>query len=57
VGLTVDIDNGLKNGVFYWQAGPGFLGEHELVFERPDPAPLRVRVVIHPKSYLPARLQ
>jgi hypothetical protein len=43
--------------VFYWQAGPGFLGEYELVFGRPGGAAAHVRVVIHPKSYLPARLQ
>jgi len=37
--------------VFYWQAGPGFLGEYELVFERPGSEPRRVRIVIHPKRY------
>jgi uncharacterized repeat protein (TIGR01451 family) len=47
----------LKNGVFYWQPGAGFLGEYDLLFERPDAAPVRARVVIGPKSYLPARLQ
>ena len=47
----------LKGGRFYWQPGPGFLGEYELVFERPGSAPVRVRVVIRPKSYAPARLQ
>jgi hypothetical protein len=47
----------VKGGRFYWQAGPGFLGEYELVFERPGAAAVRVRVVIHPKSYAPARLQ
>jgi len=51
------IGSTLRGGVFYWQAGPGFLGEYELVFERSGGAPVRVRVVIHPKSYLPARLQ
>ena len=35
----------------YWQAGPGFLGDYELVFERPGAAPVRVRVMIEPKSY------
>ena len=43
--------------MFYWGAGPGFLGEYELVFERRGAAPVRVRVVIQPKSYGPVRLQ
>jgi hypothetical protein len=51
------IGSTLKDGVFYWQAGPGFLGEYDLLFERPDSAPVRVRVVIHPKSYLPTKRQ
>jgi hypothetical protein len=37
--------------VFYWQAGPGFLGEYELVFERRDAAPVRVGVVVQAKGY------
>jgi hypothetical protein len=51
------IGSTLNRGVFYWQAGPGFLGEYELVFERQDAAPVRVRVVIQPKSYAAARMQ
>ena len=45
------IGSTLKGGTFYWDAGPGFLGEYQLMFERQDAAPVRVRVVIHPKSY------
>jgi hypothetical protein len=45
------IGSTLRGGVFYWQAGPGFLGEYELVFDRPDAAQVSVRVMIHPKSY------
>ena len=41
----------LRGGVFYWQAGPGFLGEYELLFERPEGGPVRVRVMIQPKGY------
>ncbi len=48
---SLPIGSTLKGGVFYWQPGPGFLGEYELVFERPDAASVRVRVVIRPKSY------
>lgn len=51
------IGSTLKGGVFYWQAGPGFLGEYELVFERPAGAPVRVRVVIRPKSSSPTESQ
>jgi hypothetical protein len=52
---SLPIGSTLRGGVFYWQAGPGFLGEYELVFDRPDAAPVRVRVVIRPKSYPPAK--
>jgi hypothetical protein len=45
------IGSTLKGGVFYWQAGPGFLGEHQLVFERPAAAPASVRILIHPKNH------
>ena len=41
----------LKGGVFYWQLGPGFLGEHKLVLKRPDGEELQVRVLVHPKTY------
>src|SRR5205807_91172 len=29
------IGSSLKRGVFYWQPGPGFLGDYTLVFEHP----------------------
>jgi hypothetical protein len=54
---SLPIGSTLRGGLFYWQAGPGFLGEYELVFERPDAAPVSVRVVIHPKSYSSLRPQ
>jgi hypothetical protein len=40
----------LKDGVFYWGAGPGFLGSYELRFERPDGAAAAVHVNIQPKT-------
>jgi uncharacterized repeat protein (TIGR01451 family) len=40
----------LKGGRFYWQAGPGFLGDYDLLFERADSTPIRVHVSIKPKS-------
>jgi hypothetical protein len=41
----------LKGGVFYWQAGPGFLGDYQLVFERPDGIEVRVEVNVRPKRF------
>jgi len=44
------IGSTLKDGVFYWQAGPGFLGEYQLLFERPGAPAVRVDVSIRPAS-------
>jgi hypothetical protein len=41
----------LKGGVFYWQPGPGFLGEYTMQFERPNRTRISVRVNIVPKRY------
>jgi hypothetical protein len=41
----------LKGGVFYWQPGPGFLGEYTMQFERPNGTRISVRVNIVPKRY------
>jgi hypothetical protein len=45
------IGSSLKEGVFYWQPGPGFLGSYDLLFEREDGAEVRVRVKIRAKKY------
>jgi hypothetical protein len=45
------VGSSIKRGVFYWQAGPGFLGEYQLVFERPGSPDLIVRVTIRPKRF------
>jgi len=45
------IGSSLRRGVFYWQPGPGFLGEYQLVFERKDGTETQVRVIIRPKTY------
>jgi len=49
IGSTLDADR----GVFYWQPGPGFLGEYEFVFIRQSPASqkekIRVKVFVKPK--------
>jgi len=41
----------LKGGVFYWQPGPGFLGDYTMQFERPDGTKVPVHVKIVPKSF------
>ena len=41
----------LQGGVFYWQLAPVFLGEYNMVFERPGARPVHLRVVVHPKTY------
>jgi hypothetical protein len=53
LGETQSLPTGstLKGGVFYWQPGPGFLGEHNLQFERPNGTTIPVRVRIVPKQY------
>jgi hypothetical protein len=41
----------LKGGVFYWQPGPGFLGDYTMQFERPNGTKIPVRIKIVPKHY------
>jgi NHL repeat len=48
---ALPIGSTLKGGVFYWQPGPGFLGEYRLQFERPDGTKIPVRVSIVPKRF------
>jgi len=48
---SLPIGSSLKRGVFYWQPGPGFLGEYNLVFESSDGAEVPVRVKIVPKRF------
>lgn len=45
------IGSTLKGGVFYWQLGPGFLGDYQLLFTRPGGEKVPVRVLVHPKTY------
>ena len=45
------IGSTLQGGVFYWQLAPVFLGEYDMVFERPDAGPTHLRVVVRPKTY------
>jgi hypothetical protein len=45
------IGSTLQDGVFYWQLAPVFLGEYNLVFERPSARPVHLRVIVHPKTY------
>jgi len=41
----------LKGGIFYWQPGPGFLGEYKMQFARPNGTRIPVRVNIVAKRY------
>jgi len=50
------VGSSLKGGIFYWQIGLAFLGEYELVFERPDSTRTRVGVTVHSKRGTAARL-
>jgi hypothetical protein len=52
---ALPIGSTLKGGVFYWQPGPGFLGEYKLQFERPDGSKIQVRVNIVPKRFSVSR--
>jgi hypothetical protein len=45
---ALPIGSTLQNGVFYWQLGPGFLGDYPMLFERPDGTEVRVRVSVRP---------
>jgi hypothetical protein len=48
---ALPVGSTLKGGVFYWQPGPGFLGDYTLQFERPDGTRIPVRVKIVPKRF------
>jgi uncharacterized repeat protein (TIGR01451 family) len=48
---ALPIGSTLKGGIFYWQPGPGFLGDYTMQFERPDGTRIPVRVSIVPKRY------
>ncbi len=48
---ALPIGSSLKDGVFYWQPGPGFVGEYNLQFERSNGTTIPLRVKIAPKHY------
>jgi hypothetical protein len=48
---ALPIGSTLKGGIFYWQPGPGFLGDYTMQFERPDGSKIPLRVSILPKRY------
>jgi hypothetical protein len=47
---ALPIGSTLQDGTFYWQLGPGFLGNYPLVFERPDGTQVQVSVRVQPKT-------
>jgi hypothetical protein len=44
------IGSSIRNGVFRWQVGPGFLGDYRLLFERRNGETMEVLVKVHPKD-------
>jgi hypothetical protein len=48
---ALPIGSTLKGGIFYWQPGPGFLGEYMMQFTRPDGSTIPLRVKIVAKRY------
>jgi hypothetical protein len=46
---ALPIGSTLQNGTFYWQLGPGFLGDYPMVFDRPDGTAVSMRVRVQPK--------
>jgi len=40
------IGSSVRDGTFYWQVGPGFLGDYQLLFERPAGEMMRVRITV-----------
>jgi hypothetical protein len=50
---ALPIGSTLQNGVFYWQLGPGFLGDYPMLFERPDGTDMRVKVSVRPGRHGP----
>lgn len=49
------IGSTLKDGVFYWQLGPGFLGDYFFVFNKTDGTQLRVKITVHAAGSVPDR--
>lgn len=45
------IGSTLKGGIFYWQPGPGFVGNYHLLLVRSGGEQVRVQVKIVPKAY------
>ncbi len=48
---SLPVGSTLKDGVFYWQLGPGFLGDYEFRFTRADGTRALLHVKVRPKSY------
>jgi uncharacterized repeat protein (TIGR01451 family) len=45
------IGSSFKHGVFYWQPGPGFLGQFQLVLEQKDGKQMPVTIIIRKKAF------
>jgi hypothetical protein len=51
--LPLPIGSSFKDGAFYWQPGPGFLGDYDLVLTAQIGEPVPVRIRITPKKFGP----
>src|SRR5262249_21170438 len=47
------VGSSIEDGIFYWQAGLGFLGDFHLFLQRADSTLVSVKVTIVPKTYSP----
>lgn len=45
------VGSSIKNGSFYWQLGPAFLGEFHLVLLQAGSVPVQVNVKVVPQSF------
>jgi len=47
---ALPIGSTLQNGTFYWQLGPGFLGDYPMLFHRLDGTQVRIGISVQPKT-------
>ena len=50
---SLPIGSTLKDGIFYWQLGPGFLGDYFFVFNKTDGTELHLKLTVQPARKTP----
>ena len=48
---ALPIGSTLKHGTFYWHAGPGFVGNFQLLFDRIIAPPIHIGIKINPRVF------